>query len=79
MLQECGHGRIADCSVIEVLADHGACQLMRRLLECGSRRQVRACAHAGTLVARNMTGVRQAKGRASKRFLPQRGEGEENR
>ena len=25
MLQQCGHGRIADCRVIEVLADHSKC------------------------------------------------------
>ena len=25
MLRECGHGRIADCRVIEVLADHAKC------------------------------------------------------
>ncbi len=27
MLQECAHGRIADCRVIEVLADHSQCRL----------------------------------------------------
>jgi DNA-binding transcriptional MerR regulator len=25
MVEECGHGRICDCRVIEVLADHAAC------------------------------------------------------
>ncbi len=26
MIKECRHGRVADCKVIEVLADHGECQ-----------------------------------------------------
>lgn len=25
MVEECGHGRICDCRIIEVLADHGEC------------------------------------------------------
>lgn len=25
MIDECGHGRICDCRIIEVLADHGQC------------------------------------------------------
>jgi DNA-binding transcriptional MerR regulator len=25
MIEECGHGRMCDCRVIEVLADHGKC------------------------------------------------------
>jgi hypothetical protein len=25
MIDECGHGRICDCRIIEVLADHGHC------------------------------------------------------
>lgn len=25
MIEECGHGRICDCRIIEVLADHGNC------------------------------------------------------
>ncbi|HEY5226670.1 MAG TPA: helix-turn-helix domain-containing protein [Methylovirgula sp.] len=29
MLEGCGHGRIASCHVIEVLADHGECQHQR--------------------------------------------------
>ena len=30
MLAECAHGRIADCRVIEVLADHGECRVHAR-------------------------------------------------
>jgi len=26
MVDECGHGRVCDCRVIEVLADHGQCR-----------------------------------------------------
>jgi Cu(I)-responsive transcriptional regulator len=26
MVTECGHGRVADCRVIQILADHGECQ-----------------------------------------------------
>jgi DNA-binding transcriptional MerR regulator len=26
MVEECGHGRICDCRIIEVLADHGLCE-----------------------------------------------------
>ena len=26
MIDECGHGRVCDCRVIEVLADHGQCE-----------------------------------------------------
>ncbi|WP_055049142.1 MerR family transcriptional regulator [Devosia sp. A16] len=26
MVEECGHGRICDCRIIEVLADHGECR-----------------------------------------------------
>lgn len=26
MIEECGHGRLAECRVIEVLADHGQCK-----------------------------------------------------
>jgi DNA-binding transcriptional MerR regulator len=25
MIEECGHGRICDCRIIEALADHGQC------------------------------------------------------
>ena len=25
MVEECGHGRVCDCRIIEVLADHGKC------------------------------------------------------
>ena len=26
MIEECGHGRVCDCRVIQVLADHGECR-----------------------------------------------------
>lgn len=29
MVTECAHGRVAECRVVEVLADHGQCQSER--------------------------------------------------